>query len=123
MPKTAVTVTALLAVLLALLPGPAAQAGPRDREQDLVTQAAILAESMPSYSDQGRKYPRTMNNRKAKRDLDVEVERGMRIVKYQRLDRGREYRLCVVHRKGGWAAFSSRTLDLESGPRGRACRF
>lgn len=111
------------ALVLALLPGPAAQAGPRERERDLVTQAAVLAETMHQYRDEGRRYPRTMDNRRAKRDLGVEVGRGMRIVKYKRLDRGREYRLCVVHRKGGWATFSSRTRDLESARRGAACRF
>jgi hypothetical protein len=112
----------VVGVLLLALP-PSAQAGPREREDDLVTQAAILAETMPTYLDRGRKYPRTMDNRRAKRDLGVEVERGMRIVKYKRLARGREYRLCVVHRKGGWATFHSRTLDLKSAPRGAACRY
>lgn len=121
--KTAVTVTVLLALALALLPGHPAQAAPRDREDDIVRQAAVLAETMHRYEDQGRRYPRTMNNRRAERDLGVEVERGMRIVKYQRLQRGREYRLCVVHRRGGWATFSSRTRDLRSAPRGAACRF
>lgn len=123
MKKNAVSVSVLVGLLLALLPVSSAQAGRGEREDDLVTQAAVLAESMHHYVDEGRKYPRTMNNKRAKRDLGVEVERGMRIVKYQRLERGREYRLCVVHRKGGWATFSSRTRDLKSSGRGAACRF
>lgn len=114
--------TTVLGLMLALLPGPAT-ADRGEREDDLVTQAAVLAETMQYYADQGRRYPHTMNNERAKRDLGVEVERGMRIVKYKRLERGREYRLCVVHRKGGWATFSSRTRDLKSSGRGAACRF
>ena len=86
-------------------------------------EGAVLAETMHQYADGGRKYPRTMNNKRAERDLGVEVGRGMKIVKYKRLDRGRDYRLCVVHRKGGWATWSTRTTDIKSSGKGRACRF
>ena len=121
MKTTAVSV--LIALLLALVPGSPAQAGPGEREDQVVQEVARLAERMPYYRDQGRPYPRTMDNQRAKRDLGHEMSRGTRIVKYQRLHRGRDYRLCVVHRKGGWATFSTVTRDIRSAGRGAACRF
>ena len=119
--KTVVAV--LAAVLLALLPGASAQAGPDQREDTVVQEVAVLAETMHHYQDQGRKYPRTMNNKRAKRDLGHEMAPGTKIVKYQRLNGGRDYRICVVHRKGGWATWSTRTTDIRSSGKGRACRF
>ena len=122
MKKTVVAVLALCALLLALLPAGTASAGPKSREDVVQREAAVLAELMAKYRDQGP-YPRTFNNKRAKKDLDYEVAEKARIVHYKRLNGGDDYRLCVVHKNGGWATFSSRTGDLKSSGRGAACRF
>lgn len=115
------TATAAIATLLLVLSSSAhAAAGPADRRDHVRTQTAVLAEVL--HHDGGT-YPRKLTKKIVKHRYGYRLPKNVVIARYARLHEGRQYRVCLRHKKGGWATFASATGQLKSSGRGKACRF
>lgn len=122
MKRTIAALATSCALAVTLVPGPAAYAGPRSREEVVVHEAAVLAELFAGYHD-ARALPAKLNNKRALRLVGYKLAKHTKIVRYQRTRGGRDYRLCVTHKRGGWATWDSHARDIKSAGRGAACRF
>ncbi len=108
----------LVVALVALFPT-TAQAGPEKRKSEVRTAVAVLAEVM--HHEGG--YPKKLTRKKLTKKYHYTLAKKFRIAKYKRLKGGDHFRVCLRHKKGGWATWHSAKGKIRASGKGRACRF
>lgn len=120
--RVLLTITALLAASLLAVAAPAgsAHAAAADRRQAVLTQAAVVAEVV--HHGRAGGLPKRMSRATLADQFRYVLPKRFKIKKYKRLD-AQTYRICIVHKKGGWATWHSGKGKLRASGRGAACRF
>jgi hypothetical protein len=116
--KRTFSVTASLALAATVVTGAPAHAGD-SRKDYMTTQAAVVAEVV---HHQGGALPRKLTRRTIENRFGHELPGDVSIARYKRFDAD-DYRICLVHERGGWSTWNTRTRDIKASGRGRACRF
>lgn len=116
----AVGALALLLALSTTTAGPA-QAATSGRRDAVMTQAAVIAEVVHHGASTGG-LPKKMTRKILRDRFGYALPTRFKIKKYKRLS-PTTYRICIVHKKGGWATWHSGKGKLRASGHGATCRF